>query len=133
MAFVPVNTPKPPKRSPLVVIVDDSELTREVVQATLVRAGFRVIALESAFGFIKAVREQAPALILLDVGLASMNGTKLVELGRQHAPRQARIVLYSGRDDGDLAQDVQASGADGFIHKRMTDQALVHAVERFLM
>ena len=117
---------------PLVLVVDDSELSRLVVQETLERAGFRVMALESAFGFIKLVREQAPSLILLDVGLASMNGTKLVELGRQHAPRHTRIVLYSGREEGALAQDVRDCGANGFIHKSTTDQALVRAVRTFL-
>jgi twitching motility two-component system response regulator PilH len=115
-----------------VLIVDDSELARVVVQETLEAAGFRVLSLESAFGFIKLVREQAPALILLDVGLASMNGTKLVELGRQHAPRTTRIVLYSGRDKTSLQQDVLECGANGFIHKSTTDQALIQAVRNFL-
>lgn len=120
------------KQAPLVLVVDDSELARAMVQETLEAAGLRVLTLESAFGFIKAVREQAPALILLDVGLASMNGTKLVELGRQHAPAGTPIVLYSGRDEVALAGDVANSGANGFIHKRTTDRALVNAVERFL-
>jgi DNA-binding NarL/FixJ family response regulator len=88
--------------------------------------------LESAFGFIKVLREQAPMVVMLDVGLASMNGTKLVELGRQHAPRGSAIILYSGRDDKDLEQDVLESGANGFIHKRTTDHALVRAVRGFM-
>ena len=118
--------------APLILVVDDSELARAVVEETLARAGFRVIGLESAFGFIKTVRESTPALILLDVGLASINGTKLVELGRQHAPPHTRIVLYSGRDETALAEDVRRSKADGFIHKRTTDKALVGAVQAFL-
>jgi DNA-binding NarL/FixJ family response regulator len=117
---------------PVILVVDDSELARAVVEETLERAGFRVIGLESAFGFIKTVRERSPALILLDVGLASMNGTKLVELGRQHAPPHTRIVLYSGRDDATLAEDVRKSKADGFIHKRTTDKALALAIQSFL-
>ncbi|MFZ5891035.1 MAG: response regulator [Myxococcota bacterium] len=117
---------------PLVLIVDDSEVARAVVQETLQAAGFRVIALESAFGFTKVVREHEPALILVDVGLASMNGTKLVQLGRQYAPSHTRIVLYSGRDEASLARDARESGANGFIHKRTTDQALVRAVYSFL-
>ena len=90
---------------PLVLIVDDSEVAREAVKDTLERTGFRVAMLESAFGFIRTIREQAPALILLDVGLASMNGTKLVQLGRQHAPRRTCIVLYSGRSAEELSAD----------------------------
>jgi two-component system, OmpR family, response regulator len=116
----------------LVLIVDDSEIAREAVKDTLEASGLRVIALESAFGFIRTLREKEPALILLDVGLASMNGTKLVGLGRQHAPEGAKLVLYSGRSPEELAEDAKASGADGFISKRTTDRALVLAVQGFL-
>jgi DNA-binding NarL/FixJ family response regulator len=119
--------------TPLVLVVDDSEIARIMVQETLEAAGFRVLGLESAFGFIKLLREQAPSLIMLDVGLASMNGTKLVELGRQHAPRHTRIVLYSGRDAAALEEDVRGCGAHGFIHKSITDQALVRAVRGFIL
>ncbi len=114
------------------MVVDDSEIAREAVKDTLESAGFRVVTLESAFGFIRTVREQEPALILLDVGLASMNGTKLVQLGRQHAPKGTSIVLYSGRSPEELAVDARESGADGFISKRTTDRALVLAVQGFV-
>lgn len=116
---------------PLVLVVDDSEIAREAVKDTLESAGFRVVMLESAFGFIRTIREQEPALILLDVGLASMNGTKLVQLGRQHAPKTTRIVLYSGRSPEELAKDARECGADGFISKRTTDRALVLAVQSY--
>ena len=117
---------------PLVLVVDDSEIAREAVRDTLESSGLRVVTLESAFGFIRTLREKEPALILLDVGLASMNGTKLVGLGREHAPRNAKIVLYSGRSREELAVDARDSGADGFISKQTTDRALVLAVQAFL-
>lgn len=118
--------------APLVMVVDDSEIAREAVKDTLESSGFRVVTLESAFGFIRTVREQEPVVILLDVGLASMNGTKLVQLGRQHAPKDTAIVLYSGRSPEELAVDAKESGADGFISKRTTDRALVLAVQGFI-
>jgi DNA-binding response OmpR family regulator len=118
--------------NPLVLVVDDSEIAREAVKDTLESSGFRVITLESAFGFIRTIREQAPALILLDVGLASMNGTKLVLLGRQHAPQRTRIVLYSGRSAKELAADARECEADGFICKQTTGRALVMSVQGFI-
>ena len=117
---------------PLILVVDESEIAREAVKDTLESAGLRVVGLESAFGFIRTIRERAPDLILLDIGLASMNGTKLVQLGRQHAPRNTRIVLYSGRSPDELAVDARECGADGFISKKTTDRALVSAVRGYL-
>ena len=121
-----------PGAKPLVLVVDDSEIAREAVKDTLERSGFRVATLESAFGFIRTLREKAPALILLDVGLASMNGTKLVQLGRQHAPPRTSIILYSGRSAEELAADAEECGADGYICKQTTDRALVTSVQGFL-
>lgn len=121
-----------PGLKPLVLVVDDSEVAREAVKETLERSGFRVTTLESAFGFIRTIREQAPALILLDVGLASMNGTKLVQLGRQYAAQRTCIVLYSGRSAEELSADARECGADGYICKQTTDDALVASVQSFL-
>ena len=118
--------------TPTVLLVDDSEVACEAVKHTLAPAGVSVVALNSPFGFIRATREARPSLILLDVGLGTVNGTKLVELGRQHAPPGCPILLYSSRAASQLHEDARMSGADGFISKSTTGQALVNAVRQWL-
>jgi PleD family two-component response regulator len=114
-----------------VLLVDDSELACEAVKHTL-EPSFQVVSLNGPFGFIKAIRESHPVLILLDVGLGSMNGTKLVALARDHAPAKCRILLYSSRDARQLEADVSASGADGYITKATTGAELVANVRRWI-
>lgn len=115
-----------------ILVVDDSEIACEAVKHTLSTAGVDVVALNSPFGFIRATREARPALILLDVGLGTVNGTKLVELGRQHAPAGCPILLYSSRATSQLQEDARSSGADGFISKSTTGPALVSTIKRWL-
>jgi DNA-binding response OmpR family regulator len=117
---------------PTVIIVDDSELACEAVRHALGEAQFDVVALTSPFGFIKAVREARPALILVDVGLGTVNGTKLVRLGREHAPPGCPIVLYSSREKNMLERDVLASGADGYITKSTTGSELSSRVRSWI-
>jgi len=117
---------------PTVLVVDDSEIACEAVRHTLATVGVAVVALNSPFGFIRATREARPSLILLDVGLGTVNGTKLVELGRQHAPPGCPILLYSSRAAAQLHEDARQSGADGFISKSTTGPALVSAVRQWL-
>ena len=93
-------------KSLTVLVVDDSELTCESVKETLQESGLTVHTLNGPFGFIRSVREHRPRVILIDVGLGTMNGTKLVGLARSHAPSNTKILLYSGRDDHELARDV---------------------------
>jgi DNA-binding response OmpR family regulator len=115
-----------------VLVVDDSEIACESAKHTLGQAGIEVLALNSPFGFIKAIRDSQPGLILVDVGLGILNGAKLVQLGRRNAPLGCAILLYSSRDAALLEQDVASSGADGYITKSTTGRAFVAAVERWL-
>jgi two-component system, OmpR family, response regulator len=117
---------------PTVLVVDDSEIACESVKHTLGEAGIEVVALMSPFGFIKAIREARPSLILVDVSLGILNGGKLVALGRQHAPSRSSILLYSSREPSLLEQDVASSGADGYITKSTTGKAFIAAVERWI-
>jgi DNA-binding response OmpR family regulator len=114
-----------------VLLVDDSELTCESVKVTLEDAGFTVFTLNGPFGFIKSVRENRPSVILIDVGLGTMNGTKLVRLARDHATPRTAIVLYSGRTDAELERDSVECGADGYISKRLSSSELVHRVREW--
>jgi DNA-binding response OmpR family regulator len=118
---------------PVVLIVDDSEIACESVKHTLSKADFDVVALTSPFGFIKAIRESQPALILVDVGLGVLNGAKLVELGRRSAPVGCPIILYSSKDATALERDVVSSRADGYITKSTTGQQLVLTIRQWVV
>ncbi|MBN1605987.1 MAG: response regulator [Polyangiaceae bacterium] len=120
-----------PPSARTVLLVDDSELTCESVKVTLQDAGFTVFTLNSPFGFIKAVREHRPRVILIDVGLGTMSGTKLVRLARDHSAPRTAIVLYSGRTDAELDRDSTECGADGYISKRLSSGELVQNVKRW--
>jgi DNA-binding response OmpR family regulator len=129
-----INTsgrPQAPRSVPprSVLLVDDSELTCESVKVTLEDAGFTVFTLNSPFGFIKSVRENRPNVILIDVGLGTMNGTKLVGLARDHAAPNTAVLLYSGRTDAELERDSRECGADGYISKRLSSAELVRSVK----
>lgn len=112
-----------------VVLVNDSELTCESVKVTLEDSGICVLTLNGPFGFIKAVHESKPSVILIDVGLGTMNGTKLVQLARDHSTPGTKILLYSGRSAAELKRDVKESGADGFISKAISSRELVTSVK----
>jgi two-component system, NtrC family, C4-dicarboxylate transport response regulator DctD len=121
-----------PTARPVVLVVDDSEIACESVKHTLEKAAFDVVGLTSPFGFIKAIRESQPVLILVDVGLGILNGGKLVALGRRTAPDGCPILLYSSRDAATLERDVISSGADGYITKSTTGQEFVSAVRKWV-
>jgi DNA-binding response OmpR family regulator len=119
-------SPHPALRT--VLVVDDSEIACEAVKHTLGGAGIAVLTLTSPFGFIKTIRDERPALILIDVGLGVLNGAKLVQLAKKNAEAGCPVLLYSSRDAKLLQEDTASSGADGYITKSTTGRAFVDAV-----
>lgn len=120
-----------PSHATTVVLVDDSDLACETVKSTLGLAGYIVHALISPFGFINALRQHRPRIILLDIGLGAVSGTKLVPLARQHAPAEAKVLLYSGKDEEELRRVTVDSGADGHISKRISGDSLVAVIGKW--
>src|SRR6476660_9776128 len=81
---------RPPRRmdSPLVLVVDDEPHICLLVRETLRQAGMSVRSAADGRQALRALEEQDPALILLDVGLPDIDGFSLCARIREgsHAP-----------------------------------------------
>ena len=115
-----------------ILLVDDSEITRQSVTRALKTAGYSVHAVDSPIGLTRLVEEHQPDLVLVDVGLPSMPGDKAVEILIKHRRHLCPLVLYSGLSTEELEALVPASGADGYIRKGDSHEGLVQAIEFYL-
>jgi CheY-like chemotaxis protein len=116
-----------------VVVIDDSDITRELVRRSLEDAGYRVVALESAVGSTSVIFREEPDLVLLDVNMPTLSGERLAEILRGNARlAHCRILLYSGASQEELSKLVRATGADGYISKSLDTDALVQQIRRSL-
>ena len=115
-----------------ILIVDDSEICREIVRFVLEARGHRVIALESPFGLSARLNQERPDLVLVDVSMPALEGPKLVEIALSHDLYRCPIVLYSDRSTDELRELVRTSGAVGFIQKTADAEHLAREVESFL-
>jgi DNA-binding NarL/FixJ family response regulator len=99
------------------LIVDDHAGFRRQARALFTGGGFEVVgeAQDVASG-VRAARELAPSVVLLDVQLPDGDG---FEATRQilAAPAPPAVVLISSRDAADYGGRIGASGARGFISK----------------
>jgi len=109
-----------------VLIVDDHAGFRASARKLLEGEGFEVVG-EAGDGAtaLRAARDLAPDLLLLDVALPDVSG---YEVASRLAGEPPRVVLVSSRDQQDLGRRVLESGALGFIPKdRLTGEA-IHAL-----
>ena len=68
------------RRRAKVLIVDDSPIIRELAQHVLQEDGYEVIGLDSPTGFSRALVQEKPDIVLMDVSMPALSGDKLVEI-----------------------------------------------------
>ena len=116
-----------------ILVVDDYEPWRRHVCSILqTRPEFRVVA-EVADG-VKAVQkatELRPDLVLLDIGLPTLNG---IEAGRQisRIVPAPTILFVSQISDAEVVEEVLRNGAKGYVLKQDSSVDLVPAIQAVL-
>lgn len=104
-----------------VLVVDDHDAFRASASRLLAAEGYAVVG-EAADGIsaVKAARELAPDVVLLDVQLPDIDGFEVARRlldGDGGTGDPPVIVLTSSRDRSDFGQLIEQSGARGFIAK----------------
>ncbi|WP_164709098.1 response regulator, partial [Pseudomonas viridiflava] len=86
-----------------ILLVDDDQEIRELLDTYLSRAGFQVRTVGDGAGFRQAFNEASSDLLILDVMLPDEDGFSLCRWVRQH-PRQPHvpiIMLTASSDEAD--------------------------------
>jgi len=115
-------------------VVDDYEPFRRFVCSTLgERPGFQIVG-EASDGLagIRQAEELQPDLILLDIGLPTLNGMEAARRIRKLAP-DAKIIIVSQESSADVVQEALSLGASGYVVKTRAATELLAAVEAVLM
>jgi DNA-binding response OmpR family regulator len=102
-----------------VLLIDDDELTLEILQSGLLAGGYEVrIAL--SLGEVRSIIDGwQPAVIVADVNMPDMRGDDLcARLKAAAHTRDAVIVLCSGMPDAELEELARRARADGWVSKR---------------
>ena len=100
---------------PLVLVVDDEPGIVDFIRVGLREEGYGVATAATAGDGLRALRKQAPAIVILDVGLPDEDGFSL--LGRLRAESDVPVVMLTAR--GEVYDRVRGLelGADDYIAK----------------
>lgn len=115
-----------PESDPMrILIVDDSEMSRELLNAWLTGVGYTdVITVDSGMSALQCVtnplapRESDIDLILLDIEMAGMDGIHTCRRLRSEPHlRDTPIIMVTGKTDSQTVADAFAAGAMDYIVK----------------
>ena len=116
--------------SQLILVVDDDQMNRELLETVLKRSGYQVATANSGAQAFKVIAAQLPDLILLDVRLGEVSGYDVcAKLKSEPETRPVPIIILTAADDpADKEQALQA-GADGFFPKMRGWRPLVETIK----
>jgi PAS domain S-box-containing protein len=132
IAIRPPESSRPtlPSAGGTILVVDDEEVVRRMVKATLERHGFKVLIAQNGQEAVEAFRLFANeiAVVLLDMTMPVMSGQEaLRELKAVRA--DVKVILSSGFNEVEAVQRFRGKVLAGFIQKPYTAAALVQKIQ----
>ena len=116
-----------------VVIVEDHEQFRRFICSTLEKAPeLQVVGTVSdGLAAVQKAEELQPDLILLDIGLPTLNGIEAARRIRKLSP-ESKILFISQESSPDIVRDALGTGASGYVVKTDAGRELLEAVSAVL-
>ena len=129
---------EPPMRAPRrdrlrVLIVDDNEINRRLMQRQLERLGCPSTAVDSGPTALEALSAGNYGMILLDCQMPGLDGyaTAAEIRQREGGRRRTPIVAITANATKDVRKRCEEAGMDGFVPKPTTLNDLASAIERW--
>ncbi|HUG06270.1 MAG: response regulator [Chloroflexota bacterium] len=111
-----------------VLVVDDDDATRSVERAILTEDGFRVIEARDGAEAMRAIQNDPPALVVLDIQMPGVDGPSFARELRM-ALRRVPLVILTGVDDP--KHEADKCNAEAYLSKPFDAPELVKIVRRF--
>ncbi len=112
-----------------ILVVDDKQMMRDSVGATLQRAGYQVVAAGDGNAALKLMARHRPAAVITDLKMPEMDGLELLKRLRA-ADDQLPVVLMTAYGTIDAAVEAMKNGAFDFIQKPFEGRQLVMTIRR---
>jgi|SRR5262244_1217454 len=127
--LLPFNTAR--NGIPTVLVVDDNEDTRTMLQTLLTHKGYRVIEAADGEQAIAITSQENPGLVLLDLGLPRMNGLSVIRrLRNELRLLDVPVVVITGYDKH--FSTAVAAGCDDYLLKPIDFARLDEILEYYV-
>ena len=117
--------------SPLVLVAEDEDLMRAIIQRLLTEAGYRVAAVSSAESALEIFAAEDAAVTLTDIRMAGMDGLTLLDRIKDIDP-EALVVVMTAYSSVDSAVAALRKGAYDYITKPFVNEDLLQSVKNAL-
>ncbi len=114
-----------------VLVIDDEQIIRYLLDTLRSRKGYTVVLAESGKKGLELVRRANPDLIILDLKMPEMDGLTVLREIRTH-DLQKPVVILTGYKSADAEAQARELGVTEFISKEFSLHLLGDVLKRLL-
>ncbi len=122
-----------PSSRPVVLLIEDNFMNRDMLARRLQRRGFRTLDAEDGLRGLQTARQEKPDLILLDISLPEMDGYEVARRLKSEPETSAipiiALTAHALSEDRDKALN---AGCDAYAIKPVDFPALLDTMRRLL-
>ena len=113
-----------------IVVIEDDPTFLDLLRVHLASAGHEVLTAEDAVLGLRAVIDNAPDLILLDLAVPYLDGFEMIEaLHTDPATRNIPVIVLTGRGDDETYTQARKLGAAQLLTKPVARDLLIKAID----
>ncbi len=118
-----------------ILVVDDLEEVRELVEITLLRAKYTIITAENGFDAVNIAKEQKPDLVIMDIAMpGKINGLEAIRLlKRDPTTEKCPIIVLTGLCTSENFRNYLEAGAYSCFSKPFSPLKLIQQVDNLLV
>ncbi|MEG3766216.1 response regulator transcription factor, partial [Alteromonas sp. 14N.309.X.WAT.G.H12] len=115
---------------PRILVIDDEMQIQRFMKISLAAEGFDYVSALNALDGLRVVREQEPALVILDLGLPDKDGSWLLSQLRSYS--QIPVLVLTARDEEDEKVRLLNAGANDYLSKPFGIKELIARIRVLL-
>ncbi len=103
---------------PEVLIVEDDDMSRDLLQKRVSRAGYNAVSVADGNAALQSLSAQDFDLVLLDIMMPGMSGVEVLRhIKGDGSDSQASVIMISALDDQETIDECLQAGAEDYITK----------------
>jgi CheY-like chemotaxis protein len=116
-----------------ILAIEDDPSFRDLLRLHLQSAGHTVRVAADPEEGLRAILEDPPELILLDLELPYLSGFEVLEaLRADQASRSIPVIIITANSDADAYERCRKIGFDAFVSKPLKREDLMHEINKVL-
>lgn len=112
------------------LVVDDSEMNRDMLTRRLVRRGYTVSAAENGRQALDMIATQVFDLVVLDIMMPGLSGLEVLEeLRQRYAPQELPVIMATAKDQSEDIVLALKLGANDYVTKPLDFSVVLARVQ----